>query len=244
MTARRYLAMITELVAKVGIAQAENVGRAADLITAALRDGGVVQAFGAGHSEALAMEVAGRAGGLIPANRIALRDIVLFGGRPRSVLEDRRLEQDPAVAHELYELAGVDPHDVFVLASNSGVNGVVVELALRVKERGHRLVAVTSLEHSTRVAPRHACGKRLCELADVVLDNGAPYGDVALPNRTGAVSSVTAAVLVQMVIAEVVDRLTDDGHAPPIYLSANIPGGHEHNERLEARYAGRIRRIA
>jgi uncharacterized phosphosugar-binding protein len=242
-SAQAYLAALTQIITKVAEQSDGPVQEAADLIVESLRAGGVIQAFGSGHSEALAMEIAGRAGGLVPTNRIALRDIVLYGGRPRSVLEDRRLEQDPAVARELYDLAGVDARDVFVLASNSGVNGVVVELALRVKQHGHGLIAVTSMEHSGRVAPLHPCGKRLSELADVVLDNGAPYGDVALPNRTGAVSSVTAAVLVQMVIADVVDRLAEDGR-PPIYLSANIPGGHEHNEQLEARYAGRIRRIA
>jgi uncharacterized phosphosugar-binding protein len=244
MTAQAYLSMITELVAKVGTSQVDGVKSAAGLITDALDSGGVVQAFGSGHSEALAMEIAGRAGGLVPTNRLALRDIVLYGGQPRAVLEDPGLERDPEVARQLYDLAPIDPRDVFVIASNSGVNGVVVELALLVKERGHGLIAVTSLEHSGRVPPRHPSGKRLCDIADVVLDNGAPYGDVALPAQTGAVSSVTAAVLAQMVIAEVVARLTEAGQTPPIYLSANIPGGHEHNQLLEARYAGRIRRTA
>ncbi|BCB87072.1 sugar isomerase domain-containing protein [Phytohabitans suffuscus] len=244
MTAQAYLSMISELVAKVGTSQADGVKRAASLVATALDRGGVVQAFGSGHSEALAMEIAGRAGGLVPTNRIALRDIVLYGGRPRAVLEDPGLERDPAVARQLYDLAPVDPRDVFVIASNSGVNGVVVALALLVKERGHDLVAVTSLEHSGRVTPLHPSGRRLCDIADVVLDNGAPYGDVALPGQVGAVSSVTAAVLAQMVVAEVVARLVEAGRTPPIYLSANIPGGHEHNQLLEARYAGRIRRTA
>ncbi len=239
-----YLEMITELVAKVGESQSGSVARAADLIIASLDRGGVVQAFGSGHSEALAMEIAGRAGGLVPSNRIALRDIVLYGGEPREVLEDQLLERRTEVAHRLYELAPVHSADIFVLASNSGINGLVVELALLVKERGHDLIAVTSLDHSAKSEPRHASGKRLFEIADVVLDNGAPYGDVLLPNQTGAVSSVTAAVLAQLVVTEVVERLEAAGQTPPIYLSANIAGGHEHNLHLEARYAGRIRRTA
>jgi uncharacterized phosphosugar-binding protein len=244
MNAQIYLETVTELVASVGIEQAQAVQRAADLITDGLARGGVVQAFGSGHSEAVAMEIAGRAGGLVPTNRIALRDIVLYGGEPREVLEDQLLERRADVAHRLYELAAIDPADVFVLASQSGINGVVVELALLVKERGHRLIAVTSLEHTARSEPRHPSGRRLADLADVVLDNGAPYGDVVLDNQTGAVSSVTAAVLAQMVVAEVVQRMERAGQIPPIYLSANVAGGFEHNQQLEARYAGRIRRIA
>ncbi|MFC7244415.1 sugar isomerase domain-containing protein [Catellatospora aurea] len=244
MNAQTYLEAITELVGKVGTEQAGNVQRAADLITDSLNAGGVVQAFGSGHSEALAMEIAGRAGGLVPTNRIALRDIVLWGGEPVEVLEDQLLERRTEVAHRLYELAPIEPADVFVLASNSGINGVVVELALLIKERGHGLIAVTSLEHTARSEPRHPSGRRLSEIADVVLDNGAPYGDVILENQSGAVSSVTAAVLAQMVVTEVVRRLSEAGQTPPIYLSANIAGGYEHNQQLEARYAGRIRRIA
>ncbi|HCT75817.1 MAG TPA: sugar isomerase, partial [Micromonosporaceae bacterium] len=148
------------------------------------------------------------------------------------------------VAHRLYALTPVHEEDVFVIASNSGINGVIVEMALLVKERGHDLIAVTSLDHSAKSQPRHASGKRLSEIADVVLDNGAPYGDVLLPNQTGAVSSVTAAVLAQLVVTEVVNRLEQAGQTAPIYLSANISGGYEHNLKLEARYAGRIRRTA
>jgi uncharacterized phosphosugar-binding protein len=248
LTGAAYLDMILDRLQAVGLQQAERLQQAADLATAALDAGGVVQAFGSGHSEALAMEIAGRAGGLVPTNRIALRDIVHYGGQPAGVLADPLLERDETVAHRLYELAPVHPADIFVLVSNSGINGVVVELAQLVKKHGHQLIAFTSLEHSLRSTPRHRSGRRLSEIADVVLDNGAPYGDAALPLPTGgaigAVSSVTAAVLAQMLVTEVVRRLLEKGQTPPVYLSANIDGGHEHNQLLEARYAGRIRRTA
>ncbi|BCB84387.1 sugar isomerase domain-containing protein [Phytohabitans suffuscus] len=239
--------VVTDTVERVSASQRKGVLRAADLIVAALRAGGVVQAFGSGHSEAFAMEIAGRAGGLVPTNRIALRDLVLFGGEPPTLLGPM-LERDPSVAHRLYDLAPVEPADIFVLASNSGVNGSIVEFATLVKERGHGLVAVTSLAHSSGVDPRHPSGRKLSEIADVVLDNGAPYGDatMALPGggAVGAISSITAALLAQQVVVEVVRQMVEAGEAPPVYLSANIPGGDEHNHELEARYAGRIRRGA
>ncbi|TWH66013.1 SIS domain-containing protein [Micromonospora olivasterospora] len=81
-----YLAVVTETIGRVSANQREAVHRAADLIADALRADGVVHAFGTGHSEALAMEIAGRAGGLVPTNRIALRDLVLLGGAPADVL--------------------------------------------------------------------------------------------------------------------------------------------------------------
>jgi len=239
-----YLDRITELVRRVGKGQRERIREAAELMVSCLDAGGVVQAFGSGHSEALAMEIAGRAGGLVPTNRIALRDLVLYGDEPLSTLEDPLLERDPTVAKRLYELAPVHENDVFVIASNSGINGVVVELALHVKQKGHRLIGFTSMDHTGRSESLHPSGKRLAEIADVVLDNGSPFGDVILPNQTGAVSSVTAAVLAQLIVTEVASIIEARGGKPPIYLSANIPGGYEHNLTLEARYAGRIRRTA
>jgi uncharacterized phosphosugar-binding protein len=245
LSAENYLAVVTETMTRVAAEQRDNVRRAADLIAAALAADGVIHAFGTGHSEALAMEIAGRAGGLVPTNRIALRDVVLYGGDPASVLGPT-LERDPAVAHRLYDLVPVSPPDVFVLASNSGVNGAVVEFAALVKERGHPLIAITSRDHSGQVESRHPSGRKLADLADVVLDNGAPYGDATLPlpggGAVGAVSSITAALLAQQIVVEVVRRLVDAGQTPPVYLSANIPAGDDHNHALEARYAGRIRR--
>jgi uncharacterized phosphosugar-binding protein len=41
----------------------------------------------------------------------------------------------------------------------------------------------------------------------------------------------------------VAERMNGDGRVPPLYLSANIPGGDEHNRALEKQYEGRIRRV-
>lgn len=222
--------------------------QAADLITRSLRTDGVVQVFGAGHSEIVAMELTGRAGGLVPVNRLAVRDVAIHGDAPLAALADPKLERDPSIAHQIYALAAPQPGDVFVVASQSGIHGSVVELALLVKERGHPLIAITSVEHTTRVAPSHPSGRRLAEIADVVLDNGAPYGDALLPLPSGGVvcaaSSVTNALLAQLLTAEIVRRFQSAGEVPPVYLSASVPGGDVHNHTLESRYAGRLRRTA
>jgi uncharacterized phosphosugar-binding protein len=248
-SAQAYVHTLTPILAAVTDQIDGPIQQAADLMTTALRADGVIQAFGSGHSEALAMEIAGRAGGLIATNRIALRDLVLLGGEPAELLRSAEFERDPSYSRKLYELSAARPGDLFVIASNSGVNGSIVELASVVKEKGHPLIAITSLQHTGEVDSRHPSGKKLIDFADVVLDNHAPYGDsvLDLPDGGGkvcAVSSITAALIAQMLVAEVLRRMTDAGETPPVYLSANIPGGDEHNHALEARYAGRIRRTA
>jgi uncharacterized phosphosugar-binding protein len=221
---------------------------AIDLIVSSLQGGGVLQAFGTGHSQAFAMEVAGRAGGLIPTHAIVLRDLVLRGRRDASVLAGGTLERDESVADELYELYPIEAADVFLIASNSGVNGSIVGLALRAKADGHPVIAVTSLQHTNAVSPKHSSGKRLSEIADVVIDNRAPYGDATIDLgdglSAGAVSSITAAYIAQVLTLGAAERLRAAGEVPPLYLSANIPGGDEHNDALKARYGERIASLA
>lgn len=247
-SAQSYLDVLAPIMARVSEQASGPVQEAAELIARSIRDDGVLQTFGSGHSEALAMELAGRAGGLVPSNRIALRDVVVHGGESPELLGRGILERDPGIAARLYELAAPRAADVFVIASSSGVNGSVVEMARIVKEHGHPLIAITSLDHTNGVESRHPSGQKLVDLADVVLDNGAPYGDAVLDLPGGgavcAVSSITAALLAQLVTAEVVRRLLEAGDRPPVYLSANIPEGDEHNHALEERYEGRIRRTA
>jgi uncharacterized phosphosugar-binding protein len=227
-------------------AAAGGLDPAIDLIVRSVLAGGVLQAFGTGHSQAFAMEIAGRAGGFIPTRAMALRDVVLLGSRDPSVLAGASLERDAGVVDELFELLDLDPADVFLIASNSGVNGSVVGVALRAKAEGHAVIAVTSLEHTNAVTAKHPSGKRLSEIADVVIDNRAPYGDTTIQVGAGigvgAVSSMTAAYIAQLLTIGAAERLAADGTTPPVYISANIPGGDEHNRALEAHYGTRIKR--
>ena len=236
---------------------------AVELMTATIESGGVIHAFGTGHSEAFAMEIAGRAGGLIPTNKIALRDLVLRGSLTTDDLGGSSLERNPDNVTELWELSGIRAGDLLMIASNSGVNGSIVGLALLAKEHGIALVAVTSMEHTMAVPLKHPSGQRLSDVADVVIDNLAPYGDATLTLSgssgargvrggsspladntvpVGAVSSLTAAYIAQLLTIGVSERIAADGRRPPLYLSANIPGGDEHNSALEQLYAGRIHR--
>ncbi|WP_018157669.1 sugar isomerase domain-containing protein [Demetria terragena] len=240
-----YVATLKSLLDQVATQAEGPVQDAAQLLADAVRAGGVIQAFGTGHSEALSMELSGRAGGLVATNRLLLSDLVLRGGEPAEILTNGALERESGLARRIYELNSPHAADAFVIASNSGVNGSIVEMAQTVKENGHPLIAITSVGGSKSLVSRHPSGQRLTDLADVVLDNGAPFGDSVLDlpgdGAVCAVSSITAALLAQMVTAEVVRRLLADG-TPPIYMSANVPGGDEHNRTLEDRYDGRIRR--
>lgn len=247
-SARRFVRESMTVLDRLTESAHDDVARAAELIARCVRADGVIQAFGTGHSQATVLEVAGRAGGLVPTNRLSIADLVLYGGAAPGVLDDPLLEREPGVARRIYDLAAPHAQDLFVIVSNSGVNNVIVEMALHAKEQGHRILAITSLAHTRAVPAGHTSGKKLADLADVVLDNAAPRGDALLDLPGGgavcALSTLTGVMLVQMAVAEASALLIAAGEHPPVYVSANVPGGFEGNLELEKRYAGRIRRTA
>jgi uncharacterized phosphosugar-binding protein len=225
--------------------QRDAIAAAGEVVATALLAGGVLQAFGTGHSRAIALELAGRAGGLVPANQLSIRDVVYYGDAQPGDILDPLVERETGLAERIWNLARIEPADVFVIASNSGGNAAIVEMAQLATSRGHRLVAITSLEHTRAITPRHPSGQRLADLADVVIDNCAPYGDAAveLPggDRIGPLSTVTGALAVNLLVAEVAGRYLAAGSAPPVYRSLNAPGNEDRNAALLDRYTGRVR---
>jgi len=225
--------------------QADAIRQTGKLFADCLEKDGVIQAYGTGHSRAFAMELSGRAGGLVPVNRIDLEDLALRAGWSLERVFSPEIERDLEAGQAILSCYRIEPPDVFIIASNSGVNAAIVEVALAAKQHAHTLVAVTALAHSRQVASRHPSGQKLYELADIVIDNGGPLGDALLqmPGGRGkacSISSVSGALIGQMITAETIGNLLARGIDPPIFLSANIPGGIEQGQRLRERYAGRI----
>lgn len=218
---------------------------AVDTIAPRMIDGGILQAFATGHARLPMHEMAGRAGGLRPINLIRMQDLASRGGMPFSAVSDPLLERDPRYARELWELSRIDPRkDVVMVASNSGINGITVEFALIAKEAGAPVVALTSMAHTAEVTSRHPSGKRLFEVADIVLDNLGPAGDAALPlddtTSVGAVSNLLGIVIVQMLTEGIAQRYLAAGLTPPVYRSMNMPDGDTRNAAIEAMHADRI----
>ena len=244
LSAEAFFRAAREAVDRVERTQMPEIERAADLLAPRLLDGGVVHVFGTGHSEAFAMELASRAGGLAPFHAMALRDLAVRGDRFMEEVLDPTLERDPSVARELLRIHDVRPGDAFIVVSNSGRNGSTVEMAVAARERELPVVAVTSMEHTRAVTSRHPSGKRLFEVADVVIDNGAPLGDAVIDLGGGlrvcALSSIAGAVIAQGLTAEIASRYVDTGREPPVLVSANVDGADERNAELRRPYEGRI----
>lgn len=237
----------TELLREVADTQAVAIDQAARVIAQSYQDDGVLQAFGTGHSRIVAHELAGRANGLIRVNLLAVKDLALYGGEPARPLMDPTVERDPSLAARILALADIRPTDCFLIVSSSGTNGAVVEMAQQVTKAGHPLIAITSPEHSLAAPSRHPSGRRLMDLADVVIDNRSGIGDglLQLPDGkvVGAASSIAGVGIAQMLQASVVRELLAAGRPVELYTSQNLTGGDEANALLLRKLGQRVRLI-
>ncbi|TYR30566.1 SIS domain-containing protein [Mesorhizobium microcysteis] len=217
-------------------ALAEPMARAQAAIVETARRDGLVYVFGTGHSHMLSEEVHFRAGGLALTVPILAGPTMLHEGAVAGTAYERM----DGIVRPIFERYPIGPDDVLFVSSNSGVNAAPLEAARIGRERGATVIAITSVAYSTATANGR---ERLADLADIVLDNGSPPGDavISVPGselKVGPVSTAIGVTIINAIMAGVAAELAGDGD-PPIYLSANMPGAKDINQKLIARFRPR-----
>jgi uncharacterized phosphosugar-binding protein len=210
----------------------EAIYAAAEAVADALANDKDYMLFGSGHSALIAQDGCWRAGGLAPA--IFIQDIA--GGAAE------RIEGMAALTLSRYNL---EAGSVMLIVSNSGINANPIEMAMVSKAAGLTVIAITSLAHSQAVESRHSSGQKLYQIADIVIDIHGVPGDavVPLPNsslKSGATSTAIGSAIIQAIGTQAAALLAERGIEPPVLISANVPEGDAHNEKLRARYRPRM----
>ncbi|MCL2321411.1 MAG: sugar isomerase domain-containing protein [Oscillospiraceae bacterium] len=231
----QYANVIKNLLDEIIIKEHDNINKAGELIARSIMNGGIIQTFGSGHSYLAALEICGRAGGLIPSKVIE---------------EPSRgdYEMVEGVGEQFCKKIDVQPNDVFIVISNSGRNPMGIEIADFFKSNGVPIIVVTSLEVSRSMSSRHSSGKLLYKFGDVVLDNHGVFGDSimempGMPEKVSASSSFTSMMLLDCAVLYAIEVMLSKGFIPAVFRSANIDGGSEFNEKLQAKYANRLKRV-
>ena len=236
---KKYLDVLQAKLDEIVETQIENIEAAAKLVVESCENGGRFYVFGSGHSHMVAEEIYIRAGGLGYVKAILPPELMLHEMPNKSTW----LERLDGFSKAMLDLYKVDEKDTIMIISNSGRNAVPVEMAIEAKKKGAKVIAMTSMKHSTEVTSRHSSGKRLFECADVVLDNVADKGDANfyVDNfnvPTGPTSDFAGIALANTLIVTVIDQLVKDGHQPPVFRSSNVDGADEYNNELFDKYYG------
>lgn len=243
MLGKTYKKKVIEHLELVEKTQWDAITRAAQLIARSLKEGGLLHLFGCGHSHMLVEEVFYRAGGLVPINPIFETSVMLHEGAVKS----SQIERMQGYAVHILNNYKVTPGEVMIIISNSGINSLPIEMAMEARKKGLKVIVVASSAYFQEPS-RHPSGKKLCELADIVIDNTLPHGDalVEVPNtklNMAPGSTVIGAFILNILMTEVVEELMRFNMEPPIFVSSNVEGGFERNLKYIKKYRSRIKHL-
>jgi uncharacterized phosphosugar-binding protein len=240
----RFTSDVAVLLERVARVNADAVARAAEALLGTVRADRLVHVGGAGHGLILALEAFYRAGGLACVNPIWRPALLPIAGARASTQGERT----SGLGATLVDEAGVVAGDCLVVASQSGLNPVSIDLAAEARARGATVVAIVSVAHARSGPSRDPAGRRLPDVANVVLDTCVPIGDaswaVGDPAADGpriaplsTIASCHAWNLVLVTFSELARAAAVD---MPIWISSNVAGGDDANTRLLARYGDRV----
>ena len=249
-TRGRYLAAARDLLTRLED-QLDEIERVSVLCADAIGGGHLVHLFGTGHSRIPVEEMFPRYGsypGFHPIVELSLTyhtQVVGANGQRQAMF----LERVEGLAQRILANFTLDPADVMIVFSASGLTAVSIEMAQHAREQGLHVVAVTSVRQSNAGTPSHSSGARLVDHADIVLDLGTPPGDAmvqidGLTTPVGPGSSLAAIALANEIKAQTAQLLVERGAMPPVLTSPSLVGAEESARLFDAAYAEHAARVA
>ncbi|MFD9628484.1 SIS domain-containing protein [Peribacillus muralis] len=234
-----YFEEVQALLSTVVEKEKQSIDEAVERIAESIMSDGIIHLFGSGHSHILTEEVFYRSGGLAAIHPIFVEDLMLFKGASRS----SQLERQNDLSAKFMQDEDIRPGDVCIVISSSGINPVPIDVALIAKEKGAFVIGLASPEYANSCPSRHKQKLYLHDVVDLVIDNHVSKGDTLLKSNNitfGSGSTVTGAVILNIIFTKVIQAIIDSGVTPPVFLSGNIEGADEHNQQLIAKYKTRI----
>ncbi len=223
----------------------------AEIIANAIMNGQVIHVIGTGgHSNIAAEELLWRAGVLAPINSMLEPGINLIHGAKRSNI----IERTPGYGIKILDAYNVGKKggEVIIIVNAYGINPITIDIALEATKRNVKTIGITSKSFAKELSldhpSRHPSGKNLYEISDVFIDNHLPLGDAVIEikgceQKVASTSTLCNVFTLHCLIIETVKKLVEKGVKPPVWKSANMPGGDEANKKYEEKYANRIKHL-
>lgn len=242
-----FLEKITDLLTKVRNGQEENIDKATDLMMNAIKKDELIHVYGGGGHTTLVMgEMFFRAGGLANINPIMETGLSVFN----QALKYLELERTVNYGSSIVKYYRIKPGEVFIIFHNIGINPATIDAALEAKRCGAKVIAVSSSFWQKGMPAdhfiRHPSKKNLFDIADICIDDYNPVGDCVLTtegfDRTfGPISNIIDFYIAHWLEIETIKKCIDNGITPPVWSSANTPGGDQVNAKYLDKYFSRVK---
>ena len=247
---QQYLQKCQHILEVVGQQETE-IQTAAKWFADSILAGRMVHVFGSGHIRIMVEEMWPRYGSFAGFNPIVelsltFHNLVVGANGQRQAMF---LENVSGLADRILRNFDTSELDSALVISSSGTNLVPIEMAEIFQQRGIKVVALITKEHSAASSSKRADGKKLGDFADLILDTGAPVGDAmvyvdGLDTPVSPGSTVGGAMLVNSIKAEVARLLTEAGRPPKVLTAGALVGSQRATELFEAAYDEHAHRIA
>ncbi len=240
MLAKQWLNNARSIMDEIEETQLDNIHKAAEIMATSIEKERWVHTFGCGHATLPIQEVYPRIGGFVGFHPMLELPLTYFTNitKGMSVQNFVFLERVEGYGTEIMKGYRFHPDDCFWLFSHTGINAVNIDIALKIKEMGNKLIVFGAASGAEAKETRHSSGKTLFELADVVVDTCVPVQDasVSLKNhfdKIGPVSTMGFITAAWMTVVTVAEILAERGVKLYIHPSHNVPGDTTAKDRLE-----------
>lgn len=237
--AKKYFETLTARLKLIAEEEMDTIYAAAELLSEAIANKQRIFGFGCTHSSLPIQDLVYRAGGIMVINPIYAPGLAAMDTRPATL--STSIERTSGYAKAVLDNQPAQAGDVLILVSVSGRNTVPIEMAQEAKQRGMKVIGLTSKAYTSAFASRHPSGKKMYEFADVVVDAHIDPGDAALeaegvPQKFCPVSGAINPAVLQAMMAATIELLLERGITPPVFLAANVEGGDAYNQKLLDQY--------
>jgi len=246
---KNYANAVQEVIAQIA-EETEAIDRGAELMAEAIKRDELIHVIGpGGHSNMAVEEVLWRAGGLAPINAILDPGTNVIHGAKRSNI----IERCPGYGIKVLDAYRINrPGEVIIIVNAYGINSMTIDVACEARRRGLKTIGITS-DSFAKIVPqgapsRHPSGLNLYENVDVYINNHLPVGDACIEiqgmeQRMGPMSTFCNCFAMDCLMMKTAEKLAAAGVKPPVWISANLPGGDEANQALEEKYFGRVKHL-
>lgn len=243
MFAEEYYKNVHESLKNIKEQEMDKIITAGEKMASTIKNNGLLHVFGCGHSHMVSEELFYRAGGLAPINPIFDTSTMLHEGARRSS-EIERMSGHAKLTIDNYK---INPDDIFLIISNSGINSYPIEMAQEAKNRGAYVIGITS-EAYKNVTSRHPKNLHLMDVCDMYIDNHAGYGDASVKVteegvKAGPLSSINVFFIANSIILVASEILSKESENLPIFTSGNVPQGDIQNQKLLKNYKYKVKHL-